>query len=379
MIASLIYDSRMFRQLAPLSILALTLFAAPALEAQWTLDPEPDFEEFRAEAAVQPDGGVLLTWTRQLGPLGSWSVVAATLDPGSGQIGEIHEWGKGAGQQAVSFGAGYLAVREDVDSFYDWVAERLDTSGRVAGAPLSLGSLLSITSHPVPGGGAILVAGGGSQRERVTQAWKFGPDGTLLAGPVALTGASFEAAAGIDAAGNLALVWTDQGTRVFSRRFLPDLQPLGPEVPVALGGAYAVRVAVAPDGRFVVVYDQNGKLWSRAFRSDGSPTGARTLLSSRLEYVVGEDLDLAMAPSGRILLVWKAYENSNVPTLRARFLSLNGRPEGKAVQLAQLRGASRGNLLRPRTESLPEGDFLIVWTRADATGEKLILQGQRFR
>jgi hypothetical protein len=30
------------RRFLPLSILALALFAAPALNAQWTLDPEPE-------------------------------------------------------------------------------------------------------------------------------------------------------------------------------------------------------------------------------------------------------------------------------------------------------------------------------------------------
>jgi hypothetical protein len=90
-------------------------------------------------------------------------------------------------------------------------------------------------------------------------------------------------------------------------------------------------------------------------------------------------MDIAMGPSGRILLVWKVYENSNVPTLRARFLSLAGRPEGKIVRLAQIRGTNRGDLRRPRTKSLPTGDFLILWTREDATGQKLTLQGQLFR
>jgi hypothetical protein len=372
----------MWRQIASLSILALTLFAAPRLEAQWTLDPEPEFEEFRAEAAVQPDGDVLLTWTRQLEPGGDWSVVAATLDPGSGQLGEVHEWGEGGDEQAVSLGsgaAGYLAVRQDLTPNPDWMVEHLDASGRAGGTVLPLGFVISAVAHPTPGGGAIVVAGGAGGTGGPARAWRFGSDGTLLAGPVTLADSSIQAAAGTDAAGNLVLVWTDQGTRVFSRRFSPDLQPLGPEVPAALGGAYGIRVAVAPDGRLVVVYDQSGRLWARPFRADGSPAGGRILLSPRTEYVDQENLDVAMAPDGRVLLVWKVYENLNVPTVRARFLSLNGRPEGKAVRLAQIRRGSRGDLLRPRTESLPAGDFLVLWTRVDAAGQKLTLQGRRFR
>lgn len=324
---------------------------------------------------------MLLTWTRQIEPGGDVSVMAATLDPGSGQIGDLHEWGEGGDEQAVSLGAGagYLAVRQDFNSARDWVVERLDASGRVAGAPLSLGFVSSVAGHPVPDGGAVLVAGGVNGTGGTTQAWRFGVDGALLAGPVTLSDFSTLAAAGVDGAGNLVLVWTDQGRRVLSRRFSPDLQPLGPEVPVELRGAFALRVAVAPDGRFVVVYDQSGRLWSRAFHADGSPAGGRTLLSPRREYVDGEDIDVAIAPDGRILLVWKVYESLNIPTLRARFLSLTGRPEGGAVRLAQIRRAGRGNLLRPRTESLPAGDFLVLWTRVDATDQKLTLQGRRFQ
>lgn len=371
------YTFLMNRQPAPLLLLALTLFAAPALNAQWTLDPEPDFEEFRAAAAVRPDGGVLLTWSRQPDPAADWTVMAATLDPGSGQIGEPHEWGDGGNDQVVALGAGYLALRQDFNTGFEWVAERLDESGREAGTPLTLGYGLSVAALPAPGGGAVIVVGDTGENAGA-QAWRFGPDGALLAGPMTLVEPSFRIAAGADAAGNLVLIWNDEGRRVFSRRFSPDLQPLGPEVPVALGGAYGVGVAVAPDGRFVVVYDQSGTLWSRSFRADGSPAGGRTLLSPRLEYVDGEDFDVAIAPNGKILLVWKVYEKSNIPTVRARFLSPNGRPEGKITRLAQIHGFLRGDLLRPRTESLPDGDFLILWTRADPTGQKLTLQGRRF-
>ncbi len=281
----------MWRQLAPLSLVVSALFAAPALNAQWTLDPEPDFEEFRAQAAVQPDGGVLLTWSRQLEPGADWTVMAATLDPGSGRIGEPHEWGEGGNEQPVSLGAGdvgYLALRQDFNDSFNWVVERLDPSGRVAGTPRSLGYGFAVAAYPVPGAGAVIVLSGASQNG-AAQAWKLGPDGALLAGPVTLVEPSFWVAAGADAAGNLVLAWTDQGARV-----------------------------------------------------------------------------------------WKVYENSNVPTLRARFLSLVGRPEGKAVRLAQIRGFLRGDLLRPRTESLPTGDFLILWTRMETTGQNLTLQGRRF-
>lgn len=260
-----------------LPLLALTLFAAPRLEAQWTLDPQPDYLEFRAEPAARADGGVLLTWTRQREAGAPFSVLAATLDPVSGQLGEAHEWGEGQSEQAVALATGYLAVRQVFAPLQDWIVERLDASGRVTGAPLSLGRMVSVAAHPVPGGGAVVVGGGVSGTGGGVQAWKFGPDGALLAGPVTLAQPSLEAAAGVDAAGNLVLVWTDPGTRLFARRFSPALQPLGPVESVALGGAFGIRVAVAPDGRFVVVYDQ--RAGCGPVRS--APMGARPARGAR--------------------------------------------------------------------------------------------------
>ncbi len=60
------------------------------------------------------------------------------------------------------------------------------------------------------------------------------------------------------------------------------------------------------------------------------------------------------------------------PTLRAQSLSITGASIGKLVRLEQIRRA--GHL-----EVLPEGDFLVVWTRADPTGQKTTLQGRRYR
>ncbi|HEV2856005.1 MAG TPA: hypothetical protein VHC97_24670 [Thermoanaerobaculia bacterium] len=368
----------MWRRIAPLSILALTLFTAPRLEAQWTLDPQPDYLEFHAEPAARADGSVLLTWTRQLEAGAPFSVLAAPLDPVSGQVGEFHEWGEGQAEQTVALANGYLAVRQTFTGLQEWIVERLDASGQVTGAPLSLERMFTASAHSVPGGGAVVVGGGVGGTGGTVQAWKFGPDGALLTGPVTLAESSLEAAAGVDAAGNLVLAWTDSGTRVFAQRFSPDLQPLGPVEPVALGGALGIRVAVAPDGRFVVVYDQRGRLWSRPFRADGSPAGPRRTLSPPKESVDREDLDVALGPDGRILVVWKVYAETSGPTLRARVLSLAGRPEGGLLRLAQVR-VGRGDLLWPRVESLPVGDFLVVWTRADAARQVLTLQGRRFR
>ncbi len=352
--------------------MSLAFFTAAQLRADFVLNPQLDYQEFHAEPAAQPAGNLLLTWTRQTEPGGPWSAAAATFDPDSGQLGDVHEWGTGGTERAVALGSGFLAIREDLITSPDWTVEHLDDSGRRLGTALPIGFAVSVSAHATAGGGAVVVA----VTETGTLAWRFGADGAVIAGPVTLVEASLNVAVGADAAGNLVLVWTDLGRRVFAQRFSPDLEPLGPLVPVALGGAYGVRVAVAPDGRFVVVYDQQFRVWIRPFLADGTPAGARLQISPKAESVEQEDIDVAIGPRGTILVVWKTYQNSNLPTIRARFLSLAGRTVGSGIRLAQIPGV-RGELLRPRAESLAEGDFLVMWTLVNASGEKLTLPGQR--
>lgn len=369
------YNLRMwYRHIPPVVLLA---FLSAAQGAAITLDPEPGYEEFHGEAAVRPSGGALLTWTRQQEPGGAWTAMAATLDPNSSQLGEIHEWGAGGSEQVVPLGTGYLAVRLQVENSPEWFVQRLDDSGRPVGVALPLGFIVSAVAHPTPGGGAVVVAAGVTGTGGATKAWRFGPDGALLFEAVSLADNSLDAAVGADAAGNLVLVWTDSGIRVFARRFSPDLQPLGPVIPVALGGARGIRVAVAPDGRFLVVFAQSYQLWARAYRANGSPASSRRRFSPPADTVMQEVFDVALGADGRVLVVWKTYENSNVPVIRARALSLAGRTLTKVFRLAQIKGG-RGELLRPRAESLPGGDFLILWSRVEADGETVTLQSRRF-
>jgi hypothetical protein len=302
--------------------------------------------------------------------------MAATLDPVSGQLGEIHEWGAGGAEQVVALKSGYLGIRLNVDPNPDWFVQRLDADGRPVGAALELGFLYTAAAHETLDGGAIAVAGGVGGTGGTTQAWRFGPDGALLAGPVTLVDNSVVAAVGTDAAGNVVLAWNDERSRLFARRFSPDLQPLGPVLNVALGGGSGNLVAVAPDGRFVVVFNHSYRLYSRAYRADGSALGQRRPFSAASELVNPEDLDLAIGADGRILVAWKTYENSNMPVIRTRALSFAGRPLSNISRLARLK-VGRGELLRPSVEALPGGGFLVLWSRVEADGRTASLESRR--
>jgi hypothetical protein len=381
---SLSYTKNMRQPHTQLGVLLLVLLAAAVPVAAGTLDPQPGFEEFKPDAAVRPDGEALLTWTRQQEAGDPWTAMAATLDPNSGQLGEIHEWGPGGTEEAVALGSGYLAVRLNVDPNLEWLVQHLDDSGRPAGEALSLGSgyIVKVSALPTPDGGALVIAAGVGGTGGPVQAWRFDSDGDLLSGPTVLADNSNDAAAGVDAAGNVVLAWNptrpphSPQAPLSARRFSPTLQPLGPVLEVSPSGGGGIRVAVAPDGRFVVVFIRSYRLQFRAYRADGSPLGEKRAFSVRSELVTPDDLDLAVGEDGRILVAWKCYENLNIPVIRARGLSFDGRAVTKLSRLALVK-LGRGELFRPSVEALPGGDFLVLWSRLQADGETITLESRR--
>src|SRR5689334_22719745 len=270
----------------------------------------------------------------------------------------------------------YLGIRLNVDPKPIWFVQRLDFDVRPVGAALELGFLYRAVAHETLDGGALVVAGGVTGTGGPAQAWRFGPNGALLSGPVTLVDNSVEAGVGTDAAGNVVLAWNDARGRLFARRFSPDLQPLGPVLNVALGGGSGNRVAVAPDGRFVVVFNHSYRLYARAYRADGSALGQRRPFSAADELVNPWDLDLALGADGRMLVAWKSYENGNMPVIKARALSFAGRPLSNILRLARLR-VGQGELLRPSVETLPGGGFLVLWSRVEADGETATLESRR--
>ena len=359
---------------APGSIL-LGLIAAAVPAAAGTLDPQPGFEELLPEVAVRQDGGALLTWTRQEELGGPWTAMAATLDPGTDQLGEIHEWGPGGTEQAVALASGYLAVRGH-GLASEWFVQHLDPSGRPEGPAVALGFILNASAHSTPDGGALVVAGGVGGTGGTVEAWRFGPDGDLLSGPTVLADSSNDAAVGVDAAGNVVVVWNVPRRSLSAQRFSPDLQPLGPVFEVWRRGGVGLRVAVAPDGRFVIVFIHAYRLYFRAYRADGSSLGPKRPISVATEYVMPWEPALAVGTDERLLVAWRTNDGTGGPVIRARSLSFAGRPLTRIFRLERIDGA-RGELLRPSLDPLPGGGFLVFWSRVEWQGDIWTLQSRR--
>lgn len=346
----------------------LVVLASVAPASAIVLDPQPDFSEFNAEAAVHPLGGVLLVWTRSPHDVFEPSAMAATLDPDTGQLGELHEWGAGSVRKVVPLGTGYLALRVEEE----WFAQRLDEDGRPLGAALALGpyQFLPAEAQATPDGGAVVVTILRSDTipEGVVRVWRFGPDGALVSGPAPVVRGAVEAVLGIDGAGSFILAWRNAGTAVRVRRYSPDFVPLSRIVPVTSDAATAVRVVVEPDGRFVVIYGKRGGLWARAFRADASSNGkAFTIVprGPRGRFIF--EVDAAAGARGRILAAWFDYASGVMPTIQARALSPAGLPLTRTFRVAQAR-PFLADLQHPRVERLPEGDFLVLWTHSAVQG-----------
>ena len=368
----------MWRRAVPLPLFLLALFASVAPGSAIVLDPQVDFSEFNAEAAVHPKGGILLVWTRSRSDVFAPEAMAATLDPVTGQLGELHEWGAGLAHKVVPLGTGYLALRVDGDVFGvdgELFAQRLDEDGRPVGGALSLGSFRTspAEAQATPDGGAVVltILRSETTTESVVRAWRFGPDGALLSGPAPIAQNANLAVLGADDAGNLVLAWINRGGAVVARRFSPDLVPLSRVVSVASGPATAVRVAVEPDGRFVVIYSRRGGLWVRAFRADASSNGKSvTIVPQGPRGKLLYEVDAAVGAQGRIFMAWFDYAPGVVPTIQARTLSPAGLPLTRTLRVAQ-GPAFLSELQHPRVERLPEGDFLVLWTHSGATSGSL--------
>ena len=108
-----------------------------------------------------------------------------------------------------------------------------------------------------------------------------------------------------DKVGGFAVVWTGQigdndPAGIHVQRFLKDGTPLGKWLVASHGGAPAdPDIAMSPDGRFVVVWDDLSRqnIWARPFNADGKPAG------EQFAVVSGYKPAVAMAGDGTFVII----------------------------------------------------------------------------
>jgi hypothetical protein len=192
-----------------------------------------------------------------------------------------------------------------------------------------------------------------------------------------------------DSAGNFVVVWqSDQepggGAGVYARRFASAgtaLDPVEIRVPTTVAGnQQRPAVAMAPDGRFLVVWQSDsqtgGQGWdvaAQAFTAAGSPVGSEILVngtlagpqhSPRAAYLAG--------PTEGFAVVWESASG-----LWLRRVS----PSGVALDPADVpvNTTSAGTQRNPAVASDLSGNYVVAWESVDANGQASRILARRFR
>ncbi len=189
--------------------------------------------------------------------------------------------------------------------------------------------------------------------------------------------------------GAFIVVWTSDGPAPVSaldysleaQLYASGGEPVGGQFRVnsyTTEGAFDPRVAVAPDGDFVVVWhnyrpgdyaQQSYDIQARRFASDGSPRGDQfqvNLDTPGIRYYPA----VATSTDGDFVVVWSSfyydYVYPPVSSVQARRFSSDGTPLGSEFQVNAYTTEYRA---RPSVATGPGGQFIVVWHSDGSTGD----------
>ncbi|GMU65556.1 MAG: hypothetical protein AMXMBFR36_18300 [Acidobacteriota bacterium] len=201
--------------------------------------------------------------------------------------------------------------------------------------------------------------------------------------------------------GSFVVVWqssqspTDPSDRsVQARRFDAAGDPLGPQFQVntyTTGHQHFPAVAIAHDGRFLVVWESAGSgggdtsgqsVLGRRFAADGSPAGAELQVNS---YTIGEQAgaDVAAVEGGGFVVSWHSSNSSGGESdrsVQAQRYNLGGDRLGPQFQVHSFTtGHQESTAVAPTTST---GGFVVTWQSVgsfdDDPAPSASIQGQLF-
>lgn len=189
-----------------------------------------------------------------------------------------------------------------------------------------------------------------------------------------------------DAAGQYVVVWSGRGAGdregVFGQRFDANGLAMGGEflVNTTTGGEQEKpMVAMAPDGRFAVVWTGNGPgdskgVFLQRFHADGGKNGAEIRVNVT---TAGDQRDPAvgLADDGQFVVTWtSAHQGAGADVFARRFFA-DGTP---ATGEVQINTTTTGDQERAQVAMAGGGQFLIVWQSGLTTGDGAQISGQFF-
>ncbi|MEO1366004.1 MAG: SdrD B-like domain-containing protein, partial [Acidobacteriota bacterium] len=180
--------------------------------------------------------------------------------------------------------------------------------------------------------------------------------------------------------GSFVVVWRSLGGAVDTslqsvqgQRFDSVGQPAGQQFRVntsTTSGQKDPAIAARPDGSFVVVWNSgvsggtdigSYSIQGQRYASDGSPIAAEfqvnTYTPNRQEYP-----DIAVAPDGRFVVVWKSYGSFGSDNDQNSIQGQRFAPDGSRVGAQfQVNTTTVGNQDDPRVGIADDGSFTVVW------------------
>ena len=193
--------------------------------------------------------------------------------------------------------------------------------------------------------------------------------------------------------GRFVVVWQSQDQDgesfgVYARRY--DASGLPDSTDIQVNTHYVdmqelPSVAMAPDGRFVVVWNDHDRygIYGQLFNADGTRDGSEfsVLASSAGLYQCGPYTfytAVAMAPDGRFVVVWDGEVGEIWQSMRgifARVFDSSGNPVGDPVQVVV---SENGVDDYPRVAMADDGHFVVVWQSTGRTPAGYAVFVQRF-
>ncbi len=159
------------------------------------------------------------------------------------------------------------------------------------------------------------------------------------------------------------------GSSVRGRVFRADGSPVGNDFQVNVstsGNQRQAVVGMANDGSFVAAwYDDDGsgrgrEIRMRRFAADGSPLSGEVQVNT-IQDSAQYDPDIAVAPDGRFVIVWGDAETD---TVRARRYAANGQP----LDATEIQVNTVGGDAAPEVGIDASGAFMVTWHSRTSTG-----------
>lgn len=212
----------------------------------------------------------------------------------------------------------------------------------------------------------------GSDAGVLARVWDGGqPQSGEIQVPTFTSGRQQDADVGMDAGGGFVVVWESNGQEpdgkfgIFARRFSAAGTPLGPEfrVDVPAGRARIPRVAVWPDGRFVVLWSRGlseggAGVFARIFTAAGHPAGGEILLAGDSAASVLNFPAVAARADGGFAAAWDVCRDETC-TIRSRSFDPEGQPLGIELPVSPAGQWSR----IPEIAVDARGDSAVTWSQ----------------